>query len=500
MNKRPHLVIFNPDQWRGDALAHLGHPAVQTPNLDRMVAEDAVSFRHAYAQNPVCTPSRCSFMSGWYPHVRGHRSMVRMLHQPTEQCLLKVLKDNGYFVFWGGKNDLIPSQDGFEDVCDVKYNRGYGACTSPDVPDPMNLYATDQNWRAAEGSPHYYSFYGGEIDKGHAAYYRDMDWSAVEGAVEQIRNAPEDQPLCIFLALAYPHPPYVVEQPWYGLTDRNAVPQRAPGPDNWQGKCHFFHAYHGRLGCGGLSDEQWRELQATYFDQCARVDHQVGVIVEALREQGMYDDTALFFFSDHGDYTGDYELVEKHAICFEDCLTRVPFVVKPPKGTPIEPGIRDTLVELVDFPATVEALTGVRMPQVHFGRSLLPALADPAVRHREHVLCEGGKLDPEWRAIQGEMQGEAPQPGGAYYPKQSLAYEDLRHIGKATMLRTETHKLVKRLYEPDELYDLQADPFEVHNVCEDPTYADVRAELEQRLLETLFATCDITPMSIDKRE
>ena len=64
MPKHPHILIFNPDQWRGDALGHLGHPAVQTPNLDRLVREDAVSFRHAYCQNPVCTPSRCSFMSG----------------------------------------------------------------------------------------------------------------------------------------------------------------------------------------------------------------------------------------------------------------------------------------------------------------------------------------------------------------------------------------------------------------------------------------------------
>ena len=502
MARRPHIVIFNPDQWRGDALQHLGHPAVQTPNLDRMVGEDAVSFRHAYAQNPVCTPSRCSFMTGWYPHVRGHRSMMRMLHREEErdQCLLKTLKDDGYFVFWGGKNDLIPGQDGFEDVCDVKTHRGYNSSTDPSVPDPEPLYAPGQGWRAPEDDPHFYSFYGGEIDKGDAPYYRDMDFSAVEAAVEQIRNASGEQPLCLYLALAYPHPPYVVEQPWYGLTDRDAVPERAPGPDSWAGKCHFFNAYHGQLGCSRLTDPQWRELQATYFDQCARVDHQVGMIVEALREQGMYDDTAFFFFSDHGDYTGDYELVEKHAICFEDCLTRVPLIIKPPKGTPVEPGVRDTLVELVDFPATVEAVSGARMPEPHFGRSLLPVLADPGAEHREHVVSEGGKLEQEWRVIPGEAGGKEPEPGGLYYPKGILAYQDLRNLGKSTMLRTRSHKLVKRLYEDDELYDLAADPCELRNVAEEPAYAAIRRDLEQRLFETLFATSDFTPMGIDKRE
>jgi len=62
--RRPHLVIFNPDQWRGDVLGFAGNPAAVTPNLDRLVASDAVGFTSAFCQNPVCTPSRCSFMSG----------------------------------------------------------------------------------------------------------------------------------------------------------------------------------------------------------------------------------------------------------------------------------------------------------------------------------------------------------------------------------------------------------------------------------------------------
>lgn len=501
-SKRPHLLIFNPDQWRGDALGHLGHPAVHTPNLDRLVREDAVSFRHAYCQNPVCTPSRCSFMSGWYPHVRGHRSMVRMLHQPDEQCLLKVLKDAGYFVWWGGKNDLIPAQDGFESVCDIKYSSGYGTIHDPAVPPPRPLYASDKagEWRGDPEGDNYYSFYVGEIDKGDDDYYRDYDWACVEGALNAIRNAPPDKPLCLFLALAYPHPPYGVERPWYGLTDRAACPTRAPGPEQWQNKCGFMRQYHDRLRCASWSDARWRELQGVYFDMCARVDHQVGLVLDALREKNMYDDTAFFFFPDHGDYTGDYELVEKHSICFEDCLTRVPLIIKPPRGTPVTPGIRDTLAELLDFPATVEALTGVQMPEVHFGRSLLPAIADPTVIHREHVICEGGKLADEFAQTPGEMKGEMPNPNGQYWAKQSLAYEDYRNMGKAVMVRTATHKLIRRLYEPDELYDLQSDPFELHNVYEDPAQAMAKGDLEHRLLETYLETSDITLRDHDRRE
>src|SRR5512143_4315627 len=99
MGKQPHIVIFNPDQWRGDVLGHRGNAAAVTPNIDALVNTDALSLR-GFCQNTVCTPSRCSFMSGWYPHVRGHRTMYHML-RPPEPCLLKVLRDNGYFVWWG---------------------------------------------------------------------------------------------------------------------------------------------------------------------------------------------------------------------------------------------------------------------------------------------------------------------------------------------------------------------------------------------------------------
>ena len=106
---RPNLLLFNPDQWRGDVLGHRGNPAAMTPNIDASVASDAVSFVNTFAQATVCTPSRCSFMTGWYPHVFGHRTMHHMLHGPeAEANLLRVLRRNGYFVWWGGKNDLIP--------------------------------------------------------------------------------------------------------------------------------------------------------------------------------------------------------------------------------------------------------------------------------------------------------------------------------------------------------------------------------------------------------
>ena len=116
----PNILIFNPDQWRGDVLGHVGNAAAVTPVLDNLARTEGVSFANAFCQNPVCTPSRCSFMTGWYPHVRGHRTMFHML-RPDEPMLLRTLRQHGYFVWWGGKNDVVPGQNGYADYCDVKY-------------------------------------------------------------------------------------------------------------------------------------------------------------------------------------------------------------------------------------------------------------------------------------------------------------------------------------------------------------------------------------------
>ena len=125
MQRLPNVIIFNPDSWRGDVLGHVGNPAAVTPNLDRVAVEDGVSFRNAFCQNPVCTPSRCSFMSGWHPHVRGHRTMFHMLHpERGEPNLLKRLKDAGYYVLGGvaGRNDLVPAQPWVRGQhCDLKF-------------------------------------------------------------------------------------------------------------------------------------------------------------------------------------------------------------------------------------------------------------------------------------------------------------------------------------------------------------------------------------------
>jgi arylsulfatase A-like enzyme len=503
MAKQPHIIIFNPDQWRGDTLGHVGNPAAVTPNLDRLVQEEAVSFSSAFCQNTVCTPSRCSFMTGWYPHVRGHRTMYHMLHPDQgEPNLLKILKDNGYYVWWGGKNDLTPGQEGMEAYCDVRFHPKPEDYERWGYTPREGSHGGDLAWRGEPGSDTFFSFLKGKLDLRGEDIYCDGDWAMVLGAIDLIRSYEGDQPLCIYLPLQYPHPPYGIEEPFYSMIDRGAIPARTPHPEGWQGKPSILQGIWRNQGLQGWTEDRWTELRAVYYGMCARLDHQFGLLRDTLEEAGMLDDSAMFLFSDHGDYTGDYGLVEKTQNTFDDCLSRVPFIVRPPKNVPVQPRVSDALVELVDFSATVYDLTGINPGYDSFGMSLLPVLSGEETEHRDAVFCEGGRRFGETQAMERQSASASPEAAktGLYAPRIQLqTTDDGPYHTKAAMCRTKTHKYTMRLYEQDELYDLVADPMETTNVIDDPAYAEVRAQLKERLLRWYMETCDVVPQITDKR-
>jgi arylsulfatase A-like enzyme len=491
--QKPNLVIFNPDQWRGDVLGHLGNPGAVTPNLDQLVETDAVSFKNAFCQNPVCTPSRCSFMTGWYPHTRGHRSMHYML-QPDEPNLLQTLKEAGYTIWWGGKNDLFPGQSSLEKYCDIRHP--YPARSA--YPVRKDLHACD-DWRGIPEEDCFFSFYYGKFEKQSAddLYAYDSDWHHVLGAASFIKDAPRDHPFCVYLPLGFPHPPYGVEDPWYSLIDRGKVPNRTPTIQEWSTKPSILKGIYDHQHLWTWTEERWQELRATYYGMCSRVDFQLGILLQALRESDQYDHTALFFFSDHGDFTGDYGLVEKTQNTFEDCLTHVPMVIKPPGDFSTQPGIREALVELVDFCATVYDLAGIEPGYTHFGRSLCPVMAGTQSEHREAVFSEGGRVHGEVEAMEPMPEQETEQ--WLYYPRVHLQHSEGPEHTKAVMCRTQDYKYVHRLYELDELYDLKADPAEINNRINDPTLASVKGLLQERLIRFFMETGDVVPHHLDMR-
>ena len=180
---------------------------------------------------------------------------------------------------------------------------------------------------------------------------------------------------------------------------------------------------------------------------------------------------------------------------FEDCLSRVPLTLKLPKGLPVEPRVSEALVELLDFSATVYELAGIEPDYTHFGKSLLPVIANETDEHRDAVFCEGGRLHGEQHAME---LGPNMDPEGLYWPRVGpQVRDDGPYHTKAVMCRNKDFKYVHRLYEQNEFYDLKKDPQELDNIVENPAYAEIRAYLKERLLTWYLETGDVVPHNLD---
>jgi arylsulfatase A-like enzyme len=491
MKKRPHIIIFNPDQMRADSLAHMGNPASITPNLDSFSRNDAVSFSNAYCQNTVCVPSRCSFLTGLYPHVNGHRTMNHML-QPGETSLLKELKEAGYYVWMNARNDFLPGQ--IEGIFNEHATETFYGGDVPPAPGPEN-----PNIRGKLGDENFYSFYSGRLKRDERGRNYTYDDESVDAAIHKIKHRPEEQPLCLFIGLEYPHPPYQVEEPYFSAINRENMKKRIPAPKDWSLKPSILKGIVEHQNMQSWSEEKWNELRSTYLGMCMKTDEWFGKLCKALKDEGIYDDTAIFVLSDHGDYTGDYGLVEKTQNTFEDCLVKVPFLLKPQKDVCITPGVSNSLVELVDFYATVMDLADVQPAHSHFGKSLREVLGDKNKEQRKYVFAEGGRLSGEVHCTGwGATAGKGYSPFNPYYPRSKVETNDTAHT-KATMIRSESYKYVQRLYEIDEFYDLEKDPCELHNAINEPKYQEEILKLKLEMLKWYQETCDVVPFTIDKR-
>ena len=303
MAKRPHIIIFNPDEMRADALGHLGNPAAVTPNLDAFAASDAVSFQNAFCQNPVCVPSRCSFFTGLYPHVQGHRTMTYLL-RPGESSLFGELKQAGYHVWMNDRNDLYAGQyPGWAEqhADEIHYSGG-----GKRAPGPLR-----QDVRGERGNPYFYSHFEGQLGLDEQGKNYTADDAAVDAAIRRIGQWKEgDKPLCMFLGLFYPHTPYEVEEPYFSAIDRAKLPPRIR-PEACTGKSDMMDRIRTYADMSGMTEDGWKELRAVYLGMCSKIDDQFGRLCAALKVAGIYDDSAIFVLSDHGDFTGDYSLVEK---------------------------------------------------------------------------------------------------------------------------------------------------------------------------------------------
>lgn len=485
--QKPNIIIFNPDEMRWDSMGHLGNPAACTPNLDQFANNEAVSFEHAYCQNPVCVPSRCSFTTGLYPHVNGHRTMTYLMRE-KETSLFKELKEAGYYVWLNSRNDLVAGQiPGLaESHADEIY---YYNKEEPVRHLPLSALRNQRKEEHTYPYSHFVGVVGQEMGS---------DSADVRAAIERIEHPVSDKPLCLFIGLNNPHPPYVVEKKYYDKIQKDKLPRRAK-EEKTSGKSKIMEEIRKYSGMEDYTEDQWQEMQTVYLAQCAMIDDLFGQLCDSLKRAGQYDNSAIFVLSDHGDFTGDYNLPEKAQNTFEDCLTRVPLLVKPPKGEKIDPGIAKGVVELVDFYATVMDYAGVNPNHDHFGISLRPVLENKEKRIRKYAFSEGGRRAAEEQCDEYHSNGPNGTAGTNEYWARMMAQCNPDAHEKGTMITDGKYKYVERLSGENEFYNLMEDPKELHNIYKQEKDSEIVSVMKEAMLNWYQSTCDVVPREYDNR-
>ena len=175
------------------------------------------------------------------------------------------------------------------------------------------------------------------------------------------------RPFFMQLNLEKPHPSYHVEEPYFSMYDRDAIEQF---PSALPRNASLPYREQRAVRNGGVDDAGLREIQATYFGMISKVDELVGKVVAAIEAQGLFEDTVVMFWSDHGDFAGQYGLPEKWDTCFCDCLTHSVLTLAAP-GLPVGKRV-EALSDNTDIAPTLCELLGVEPPLGMHGRSLVP--------------------------------------------------------------------------------------------------------------------------------
>ncbi|MEQ9410904.1 MAG: sulfatase-like hydrolase/transferase [Fuerstiella sp.] len=441
-DSRPNILWYCTDQQRFDTIAALGNKFVHTPTVDRLVHE-GVAFTTAYCQSPICTPSRSSFMTGMYPS-RVHNTRNGNDTFPDHPPLVsRLLADSGYDCGMIGKFHLTSSGYRTEPRLDDGYDFWKFSHAPRDDWDSGHDYA---NWVKAQG---------GDLDAMRNSEERvspeqhQTKW-ATDMAIEFLQQD-RSGPWMMNINIYDPHPPFI---PPKSYADR-FNPEDMPGPwfqDSDLTQQAKFKDIDFQDEVRTPEQHNAKDAQAKYYAMIAQIDDQFARLLQAIDSAGQTDNTVVIYTSDHGEALGDHGLMFKGCRFYEG-LVRVPLIFRWPGK--FQSALRsDALVELLDLTATVVELAGLEQPEYMQGRSLLPILsgnADPS-HFRDSVRCEYfDALHPHFTGGTG-------------------AFGTMYRRGKWKLVVYHGHGL-------GELYDLQNDPKEFHNLWDDAEHASIKAEL-----------------------
>ncbi len=438
-DSQPNILIVMVDQLAPRFLPIHGHPVVKAPNLVRLAARGTV-FERAYCNSPLCSPSRTAFMTGALPSRTGGYDNAAEFRAdiPTFAHYLRRL---GYRTVLSGKMHFCgPDQlHGFEErlTTDI-YPADYG--WTPD-------------WERPTERPSWYHNMSSVTEAGLCIRTNQMDFDeevafAAERAIYDHVRSRDRRPFLLVASLTHPHDPFAITRPYWDLYPRAAIDAPRVGLGDVPLDPHTARIRHVcAMDAEPVTAEQVRNARHAYYGAIAFCDAQLGRLMDALDATGL-DDTVVLFLGDHGEMLGERGLWYK--MSFFEGACRVPLLVSAPGR--FAPGRVAAAVSLVDVLPTLVEIAGGDLDHLASpvdGRSLLP-----------HLLGQGGHDD-----VSGEYLAE-----GAVAP--------------LVMLRRGRWKFIHSPADPDQLYDLDADPEELRNLAGEAAaagrLAEFRAEVARR--------------------
>ena len=441
-----------------------GYPHISTPAFDKLAAT-GMTFRRAYCQYPVCGPSRASFLHGLYPESTGvldNKSDIRSV-RPNTVSMPQRFKESGYWTGAVGKVFHTEKMDHGDVAWDQMLR-----FENEEMPmvTPLRRKFEAEHGSVAEGKSRrlWRKFYptiatqtrGQQPGYGPSGLKDEQhkDGKNARQISDWLKNkANGDKPFFMACGIHKPHVPFLAPDKYFDMYPKADLQFTPASLEFWKTvpKIAQTKRYDGfGFEFGVANDDLRRDYMQAYHACISFIDAQIGVVLDALKQSGEWDNTIVVLTSDHGYLLGEKFMWGK-VMLFETC-DRVPLVIRVPKsvdGAATIPGSSsEGLVELIDLYPTLTELCQVTPPAELQGRSLAGMLSDPST---------GGKNVAYTVVTRGKSLGQAIRTQRFHYTRWPTG---------------------------EELYDLQSDPHENNNLASMPEHADVLQTMREHLKKT----------------
>lgn len=439
---RPNILFYFTDQQRWDTIGCYGQPLSITPNLDRL-AESGTVFTEAYTPQPVCGPCRAIFQTGLYPTQTG--CFKNGISLPDKvKTVAEYMNEAGYDCAYVGKWHLASDDEGsLRPAADYR--------TKPIPPERRGGYKG--YWRVAdvlEFTSHGYDGYVYD-EEGNKCEFQGYRADCITDYALEYLEKQNEQKKPFFLTISHIEPHHQNDHKHY------------EGPKGSRESFEHYILPGDLQALGGNAREEYPD----YLGCCKSLDDNLGRVIEKLKEYGLYDNTVIVYASDHGSHfqtrNKDIHLHggdDYKRSCHSACL-HVPLIISGPGFTG---GKRiQELVSTVSLPKTFLAIAGIDAGDRMAGEDL-KALVQGAYSERRNEIFAQISESRVGRCIRTEDYLFSVYAPG----KNGFDYADSEE------------------YEPDFLYDLKKDPYELCNLIDDSDYASIMKKLARRLEEHMI--------------